>query len=190
MFAYLDVASALLCWRLLPKASQMPRWEVIWQSKSEGSPYLHEAAPTDKGFSFPDRSSETHILNLRRFGRIKQSEASFAGWARLLSLLPVISLSLSPTPGASFPIQGLTHECLSWMRQQPTCSGHFANLNLCPSQSLEYFPWTLGALSRHPFLFLLNPPSSFRSQWPSLASPSHGAMSPPFAVLISTHSLT
>lgn len=75
-------------------------------------------------FSSSERQIEMHC---RKFHGIKQPEASSAGQALLLSLLPV-TLALSPS-GATSPVQVVTHEPGSRMRQHLTCSGCPTNLN-------------------------------------------------------------
>lgn len=70
-------------------------------------------------------------------------------------------------------------EPLPRIRQQTICSGHFANFNLCSSWFLEGHSLTLSSLFHHPCpLFLITSYLSFRSQWPSLTSSSHSALSP------------
>ena len=103
--------------------------------------------PPEAVLDFP--SSERQIeMHCRKFHGIKQPEASSAGQALLLSLLPVTSLALGPSAVIS-PVQGLTHEPLSRMQQHLTCSGCPTNLNLCSSQSLECHSQTASVISHH-----------------------------------------
>lgn len=144
---HLDVAPILLCWCQLARASQKPSW----QSRSEGSSTPHKAdldqwemGWTDKGFSSPDRciskgSSEGLV------GSSNQRPALLSELGCFLSFLSSPCLSvLFQRPHSNSSTQ--RHEPFFRMRLQSICFGHFANLNLCPSWSLECHLWTLSML--------------------------------------------